>query len=42
MYDVVRTLLVEMDLFLMKLVEIGSDGASSMRVIREGLSTKLH
>ena len=41
MYDVVRTLLAEMDLSLMKLVGFGS-GASSMRGIHEGLSTKLH
>ena len=41
MYDAVRSLLEEMDLSLMKLVGFGSDGASSMRGIREGLSSKL-
>ncbi|KAH9295072.1 hypothetical protein KI387_038660 [Taxus chinensis] len=41
MYDVVITLLTEMNLSLMKLVGFGSDGASAMRGIREGLSTKL-
>ena len=42
MYDAVRSLLEEMDLSLMKLVGFGSDGASSMKGIHEGLSSKLH
>ena len=41
MYDDVTSLLVEMDLSLTKLVGFGSDGASEMRGIHEGLSTKL-
>ena len=41
MYDAVTYLLAEMDLSLIKLVGFGSDGASSMRGIHEGLSTKL-
>jgi len=36
MYDVVRTLLAEMDLSLMKLVADSLDDASSIRGIHEG------
>lgn len=42
MYDVVRTPLREMDLSLMKLVGFGSDGESTMKGVREGLTSKLH
>ena len=42
MYDVVGSLLEEMDLSLMKLVSFGSNGTSSMRDIHEGLYSKLH
>jgi len=41
MYDAVTSLLADMNLSMTKLVGFGSDGASSMRGIREGLSTKL-
>ena len=41
MYDVVRTLLAEMDLYLMKLVGFSSDGASYMRGIHEGSPSKV-
>ena len=42
MYDVVTSLLAKMNLSMAKLVGFGSNGASFMRGIRNGLPTKLH
>jgi len=42
MYDVVRTLLVQIDISLMKFVGFGLKGSSSMRGIHEYLFSKLH
>lgn len=41
-YDDVTSLLADMNLSMKKLVGFGSDGATSMRGIREGLSTKIY
>ena len=41
MYESLSGLLTEMDLSKHKMVGFGSDGASSMRGIHEGLATKL-
>ena len=42
MLDVVKTLLTEMDLYLMKLIDYGSDGESTMRDSHKVLSSKMH